>query len=64
MIQDLWAGNQLQGKAHAGAEVMLEPGQPQRTQKGKREETRCPPGGTSSSPTISTLATSPFFGAF
>lgn len=63
MIQDLWAGIQLQSKAHAGAEVTLESGQPQRIQKGKAEETQYPQG-YEQLPTSSTLATSLFCVAF
>lgn len=57
MIQDLWTRIQLQNKAHGGAEVTLESGQPQRTQKGKAEETQYPRG-YEKLPTSSTLATS------
>lgn len=63
MIQDLWAGIQLQSKAHAGAEVTLESGQPQRIQKGNVEETQYPQG-YKQLPTSSTLATSLFCVAF
>lgn len=62
MIQDLWVGIQLQSKAHAGAEVTLESGQPQRIQKGKAETQY--PQGYEQLPTSSTLATSLFCVAF
>lgn len=63
MIQDLWARIQLQNKAHAGAKVTLESGQPQRIQKGKAEETQSPQG-YKKLPMSSTLATSLFRVAF
>ena len=43
--------------------MTLQSGQPHRVPKGKRE-TQYPPGGTSSSPTISTVATPPLFVPF
>lgn len=63
IIQDLWGRIQLQNKAHAGAEVMLESGQPQRIENGKAEETQYPQGYEQLAKS-STLATSLFCVAF